>query len=73
MFVIGTKIFYQIEIITMMKNYDKSFKTNHNQNWPYIPDYRYRISIIDGSRSGKTKVLLNLIKQQPPHIDKIYS
>ena len=43
----------------------------HNQKWPYIPDYPYRILIIDGSGSGKTNALLNLIKQQDD-IDKIY-
>ena len=46
-------------------------KTAHNKNWPYIPDYPYRILIIGGSRSGKTHVLLNLIENQPD-IDKIY-
>ena len=43
----------------------------HNQKWPYIPDYPYRILIIGGSGSGKTNALLNLIKQQDD-IDKIY-
>ena len=46
-------------------------KTAHNKNWPYIPDYPYRILIIGGSESGKTNVLLNLIENQPD-IDKIY-
>ena len=46
-------------------------KTEHNKNWPYIPDHRYRILIIGGSGSGKTNVLLNLIENQPD-IDKIY-
>ena len=46
-------------------------KTEHNKNWPYIPDRPYRISIIGGSGSGKTNVLLNLIENQPD-IDKIY-
>ena len=36
--------------------------TKHNAKWPYIPDYPYRILIIGGSGSGKTKTLLNLIK-----------
>ena len=43
-------------------------KTEHNKNWPYTP---YRISIIGGSGSGKTNVLLNLIENQPD-INKIY-
>ena len=46
-------------------------KTEHNKNWPYIPDHPYRILTIGGSRSGKTNVLLNLIENQPD-IDKIY-
>ena len=42
-----------------------------NNKWPYIPDYPYRLLIIGGSGSRKTKVLLNLIKEQD-NIDKIY-
>ena len=45
--------------------------TEHNKNWPHIPDHPYRILIILGSGSGKTNVLLNLIESQPD-IDKIY-
>ena len=48
-------------------------KTNfYNTNWPYIPDHSYRILIIGGSYSGKTNVLLNLIKYQRPDIDENY-
>ena len=36
-----------------------------------IPDHPYRILIIGGSRSGKTDVLLNLIKHQRPDNHKI--
>ena len=43
----------------------------HNEKWPFIPDHPYRILIIDGSGSGKTNALLNLIKEQDD-IDKIY-
>ena len=43
----------------------------YSEKWPYIPDHPYRILIIGGSRSGKTKTLLNLIKKQD-NIDKIY-
>ena len=46
-------------------------KTEHNKNWPYIPNHPYRILIIGGSGSGKTNLLLNLIENQPD-IDKIY-
>ena len=42
----------------MMKNFDQSVETNHNWEWPYIPDDSYKILIIGGSGSGKTKVLL---------------
>ena len=45
-------------------------KTEHNPNWPYIPDHSFRILIIGGSGSRKTNVLLNLINN-PPYIDKI--
>ena len=56
----------------MLKNYDQSVEINHNPNWPYIHDHPYRILIIGGSGSGKTNVLFNLIKHQPPDLDKIY-
>ena len=55
-----------------MKNCDQSLEINHNLNQPYVPDHPYRILIVGGSRSGKTSVLLNLIKDQRPDIDKIY-
>ena len=41
------------------------------KKWPYIPDHPCRILIIGSSGSGKTKALLNLIKEQDD-IDKIY-
>ena len=43
----------------------------HNKNCPYTPDHPYRILIIEGSGSGKTNVLLNLIEKQPD-IDIIF-
>ena len=52
-------------------DYNNENKTEHNLKWPYIPDDPYRILIVGGSRSGKTNVLLNLIKNQE-NIDKIY-
>ena len=51
------------KVILMMKNYNESVKMNHNLNCPDIPDHPHRILIIGGSRSVKTKVLLNLIKK----------
>ena len=52
-------------------DYVNENKTEHNKNWPYIPDYPYRILIIGGSGSGKTNVLLNLIENQS-YIEKLY-
>ena len=54
----------------MIKNDNKSVEINRNPNWFYIPDHLYSILIIGGSDSGKTNVLLNLIKQQRTNIDK---
>ena len=57
-----------------MINFDNNTnenKTEHNSNWPYIPDHPYRILIVGGSGSGKTNSLLNLISNLPD-IDKIY-
>ena len=47
-----------------MKKFYQSVEINHNPNWPYIPDHLRRILNIVGSRSGRTNVLLNLIKNQ---------
>ena len=55
-----------------MKNYDQSIEINHNPNWPNIPDHPYKILIIGSSGSGKTNVLLNLIKNKQPDVDTIY-
>ena len=45
-----------------------------NKKWPFIPDHPYRIFLIGGSESGKTNVLLNLMKEQvcDSFIGKIY-
>ena len=53
------------------EDYVNENKTEHNKNWPYIPDHPQRMLIIGGSRSEKTNVLLNSIENQPD-IDKIY-
>ena len=52
-------------------DYASETKTEHNPNWPHTPDKPYRVLTIGGSGSGKTNVLLNLIKNQPD-IDNIY-
>ena len=48
-----------------MINLDSIINENnkeHNKKWSYIPDHPYRILIIDGTGSGKTNALLNLVK-----------
>ena len=40
------------------QDYANENKTNHNQNWLYIPDHPFRILIIGSSESGKTYALL---------------
>ena len=71
-FIIGANL-YQVKVMKMMKNYDKSAEINHNPHWPSIPDHRHRILIISSSGSRKTNALLNLIKTSTKNIDKIYS
>ena len=51
--------------------YTHENKTEHNSEWPHIPDHTYRIIIVGGSGSGKTNSLINLINNQPD-IDKTY-
>ena len=56
-----------------MFNLNDNTKVNskqHNEKWSYIPDHLYRILIIGGSGSGKTNILLNVIKEEND-IDKI--
>ena len=36
---------------------NQSVEINHNPNWSYIPYHPYKILIMGGSGSGKTKVL----------------
>ena len=55
-----------------MKYYDQSVKINHNWNYPYMPDHPCRTFIIGGSGSGRTYVLLNIIKYQRPDIKQIF-
>ena len=51
-------------------DYANQNKIEHNLEWLYIPDHRYRIVII-GSGSGKANALLNFINNQPD-INKIH-
>ena len=45
-----------------------------NKKWTYVPNRSYRMLITGGSGSGKTNVLLNLMKQQDNDnlVDKIH-
>ena len=52
-------------------DYANKNKAKHNLKRLYIPDHPYRLLIIEGSGSGKTNALLNLINNQSD-IDKIY-
>ena len=51
--------------------YTNENKKEYNLNWQYIPNHPYRILIIEGSGTGKTNALLNLINNQQD-IDKKY-
>ena len=60
--------------ITKIINLDNIINGNnkeHNKKWSYIPDHPYRTSIIGGSGSRKTNILLNLTNEQKD-VDKIY-
>lgn len=68
--------FYNIKVIIQtiaekLWHYDELIGINHNPNWPYIPDYLFTISNIDGSELSKTNLLLNLIREVDPD-KKIY-
>ena len=53
-------------------DYVNEKKSEHNKNWPYVPDHSYRILIIgDSGSEKKTNALLNSIENQPD-IDEIY-
>ena len=52
-------------------DYSNENNSQHNINWPYIPDHPHRILIIGGSGSVKTNTVFNLIDNQPD-IDTIY-
>ena len=62
---------YNFFILINLDSITNENNKKHNEIWSYIPDHPYRILIIDGSGSGKTNTLLNLINEQND-IDKIY-
>ena len=45
-------------------DFSKSNISKHNPNWPQALDHPYIILLVRGSGSGKTNILLNLIKRQ---------
>ena len=47
-----------------MTNFKCWWKTmmNHNPNWPYVSDDLYGVLIVGGSGSGKTNMLINLVR-----------
>ena len=62
------------ETMQKIDNFDNVIKKNIKKDhlcWHQIPDYLYRILIIQGSGSGKTNSLFNLISYQSD-IGKIY-
>ena len=54
-----------------LDDYANENKNEHNPKRPHIPNHPHRILILEGSESGKTNALLNLINNQPD-IDEIY-
>ena len=64
------KTHYNIQKIFNADDITKENSKDHKK-WQYIPDHPYRMSIIEGSGSGKTDALLNLVKEQDD-IDKTY-
>ena len=55
-----------------LDNISNKNNKKHNEKWPHIPDHPYRILIIGGAGSEKTKIFLNLINERDD-IDKINS
>ena len=42
-------------------------RTEHNKNWPYIPDHLYRILIIGVLGSGKNKFIIKFNRKPTRH------
>ena len=55
-----------------LDDYVNEKKTEHNKNWPYIPDHPYRILIIGGSGSGKNKCIIEFNKRPIRHWQNIF-
>ena len=55
--------FYTLQMINLDSITNKN-NNEDNEKWPYIPDHPYKILIIGGSGSGKTNIMLNLIKEK---------
>ena len=65
--------FYQNKVTKMIKNVDQSVKIDYNPIWANIFDHLWRILFIGSSRSGKTNVLLNLLKKSTTRYLQMYS
>ena len=48
-------------------DYANENRTEHNKNWPYIPDHPYRILIIGGSGSEKNKFITEFNSKPTRH------
>ena len=61
--------------VTLFVPFDHVIKEEtkeHNPNWPKTPDHQYRILIVEGSVSGKTNLLFNLILIKFTYMLKIH-
>ena len=48
-------------------DYVNEKKSEHNKNWPYVPDHSYRILIIGGSGSEKNKCIIEFNRKAIRH------
>ena len=48
-------------------DYVNENKTEHDKNWPYIPDHPWRILIIGGTRSEKNKCIIEFNRKSTRH------
>ena len=57
-----SKVKYSKYKMINFDNYTDENKTEHNLDWPYMPDHPYRILIVGGSVSAKKKCKLEFNK-----------
>ena len=48
-------------------DYVNENKTEHDKNWPYIPDHPWRILIIGGTRSEENKCIIEFNRKSTRH------